>query len=231
MVKAPRAISILSGGLDSVVALFDFIKKNPNGEVHAITFDYGQKSAEMEINASKKICKYLGIKHSVLNVKWLGKLGTSALTTDKEIPKLKISDLEDKEKCEKTAKMVWVPARNIVFTAIASAFAEAENAEKIIVGWDREEASTFPDNSKEFLSAFNNLLAIGTMSNINIEAPLIDMDKHEIVKLGKKYGVPFEFTYSCYQGFEKHCGVCESCVRRKRAFKLAKVEDPTEYMK
>ena len=97
------------------------------------------------------------------------------------------------------------------------------------MGWDFEEAATFPDNSKEFLDAFNNLLKIGSLEDIQIEAPLIQMDKKEIVKLGDDIGAPLDISYSCYMGENLHCGVCESCMRRKRAFELVGIHDKTEY--
>ncbi|MGZ7069090.1 MAG: 7-cyano-7-deazaguanine synthase, partial [Methanobacterium sp.] len=123
----------------------------------------------------------------------------------------------------------WVPGRNIVFTAIVTSFAEAEDAEILLVGWDLEEAVTFPDNSKEFLNAFNEVLKMGTLKNVQIEAPLIDMNKNEIVELGIRINAPLNLSYSCYMGENEHCGVCESCMRRKRAFKEANIEDRTKY--
>ena len=99
----------------------------------------------------------------------------------------------------------------------------------VIVGWDLEEAETFPDNSEEFLDAFNRLLEIGTLDGVKIEAPVIGMTKREIVEAGHEVGLPFELTYSCYAGDRVHCGVCESCMRRRRAFELAGIDDPTEY--
>lgn len=225
--KKKKAISILSGGLDSTVATSAL--KN-DYEIHALTFDYGQRSANREIKSSKEICQRLGIEHTVMDLKWLGKLGKSALTVhDKEVPQLESDKLDDKEICDETARKVWVPGRNVVFTAIATAFAEAEDAEKIIVGWDLEEAVTFPDNSREFLEAFNQTLEIGTLEGVQIEAPVIDMSKKEIVEFGSKVNAPMELSYSCYIGEEQHCGSCESCMRRKRAFEMASVLDKTEY--
>lgn len=221
MVK-PKAITVLSGGLDSTVATAYFKDKY---EIQAITFDYGQRSAEMEIKSAKAICEKLKMEHEVIELPWLGKLGGSALTSDQEVPKLELDELDEKEICDETARKVWVPGRNVVFTAIATSFAEGVSAEKIIVGWDLEEAATFPDNSKEFLDAFNRVLDIGSIYDIEIEAPLIDKSKKEIVELGVKVGAPLELSYSCYIGEETHCGVCESCMRRKRAFQSAGVVD------
>lgn len=222
----PKAISVLSGGLDSTVATAYHADKY---EIHAITFNYGQRSADMEINSSKAICENLGINHTVIELPWLKQLGKSALTSEAEVPELKADELDNKEICDETARKVWVPGRNIVFTAIATSFAEAEDAEKIIVGWDLEEAVTFPDNSKEFLDAFNKVLEIGTLDGVQIEAPVINLNKKEIVNLGAKVNAPMNLSYSCYMGEDEHCGICESCMRRRRAFEEANVEDETKY--
>jgi 7-cyano-7-deazaguanine synthase len=222
-----KAIALLSGGLDSTVAVSVF--KNQY-DVHAITFNYGQKSIDREIYAAKRICKKLGFKHSIIDLPWLKTLGNSALTTNKELPKLSEEELDNLDVCEESAKNVWVPGRNVVFTSIGLSHAESEGAEIIIVGWDKEEAATFPDNSKEFLESFNQTISIGSIDKIKIEAPLIDLNKKEIVELGHKVNAPLKLSYSCYSNNEKHCGECESCLRRKRAFKESNIEDPTEYL-
>jgi 7-cyano-7-deazaguanine synthase len=221
-----KAISVLSGGLDSTVATAYFKDKY---DIQALTFDYGQRSAHMEIKSAQAVCEKLDIPHTVIKLPWLGNLGGSALTSDADVPELEVDELDSKEVCDETARKVWVPGRNIVFTAIATSFAEGLGAEKILVGWDLEEAVTFPDNSKEFLDAYNSVLEIGSIYDIEIEAPLIDKTKKEIVKLGIDVGAPLELSYSCYMGEEKHCGVCESCMRRKRAFSSADVLDEVEY--
>ncbi|ADZ08644.1 exsB protein [Methanobacterium lacus] len=221
-----KAITVLSGGLDSTVASAKF---REDYQIHALTFNYGQKSAEMEIKSAKAVCKELGAEHTVIELPWLAELGNSALTSEESIPEPEDSELDDIESALKTAKSVWVPGRNVVFTAIANSFAEAENASIIIVGWDLEEAVTFPDNSKEFLEAFNTVLEVGSFDVIKIEAPLIGMNKNEIVEYGDSIGAPMELSYSCYKGLNYHCGVCESCMRRKRAFKNTGVEDKTVY--
>ena len=166
-----------------------------------------------------KICQYLNVSADYL------------LDLDETPPPPTLTDeeLDDLDKCEDTANSVWVPGRNIVFTSIATAYAESIGGDIIIVGWDKEEAATFPDNSKEFLESFNHMLNVGSPQNIEIKAPAIDLNKDEIVKLGDEINAPMELSYSCYSGDEKHCGVCESCMRRKRAFKLANVNDPSEY--
>lgn len=223
-----KAIAVLSGGLDCTVASSVYAK---NYEIHAITFNYGQKAFKQELKASKEICKKMGFSHSVIDLDWLAKISTSSLNTSEDIPEVDINDLDDLKKSSETASSVWVPARNTVFTSIAASYAESIGAEIIIVGWDKEEANTFPDNSKEYLESFNELLKIGSPTNIEIKAPAIDLDKDEIVKLGHDVEAPMELSYSCYKGLEKHCGVCESCMRRKRGFKKAGIEDLTIYEK
>jgi 7-cyano-7-deazaguanine synthase len=222
----PQAISVLSGGLDSAVATSFFREKY---NIHALTFHYGQRSVQMEIKSARAICQKLGMEHTVIELPWLKSLGKSALTSQEEVPQIELDQLDDKGVCDENARKVWVPGRNIVFTAIAISFAEALDAEKIIVGWDLEEASTFPDNSKEFLNSFNNVLEVGALNNIEIDAPLINMDKKEIVKLGMEIKAPMDMSYSCYMGEEEHCGVCESCMRRKRAFETVGVTDKVKY--
>ena len=221
-----KAISVLSGGLDCTVATSVYAKEY---DIHAITFNYGQKAFEQELRASKAICEKMGFEHTIINLPWLAEISNSTLNTDEDIPEVCEDDLDDIKKSSETASSVWVPARNMVFTSIATSFAESIGAEIIIVGWDAEEAATFPDNSKEFLNAFNELIKIGSPENIKIEAPAIDLNKEEIVKLGLEVGAPMEISYSCYSGRDKHCGVCESCMRRKRAFENLGVKDLSEY--
>jgi 7-cyano-7-deazaguanine synthase len=222
----PKAISVLSGGLDSTVATAYY---KDQYQIHTLTFNYGQRSAEMEIKSSRALCEVMGMEHMVIELPWLAALGNSALTNQEEVPQLDMEELDDQELCDQTARQVWVPGRNIVFTAIATSFAEAERASAIIVGWDQEEAVTFPDNSREFLEAFNQVLEVGSLDEIEIKAPLINLDKTGIVKLGDKIDAPLHLSYSCYMGGDEHCGACESCMRRKRAFYKSGIVDRTIY--
>lgn len=211
-----KAISVMSGGLDCTVATSVYDK---DYEIHAITFDYGQKASQQEIMASRKICERMGWSHDVVDLAWLAQISNSSLNTSEDIPEVTEDDLDNLDKSSETASNVWVPARNTVFTSIALSYAESIGAEIIIVGWNGEEGETFPDNSKEYMEEFNKLIDVGSPDKIRIEAPAIDLNKEEIVELGIEVGAPMELSYSCYKGEEKPCGVCESCMRRKRAFK------------
>ncbi|WP_423792789.1 7-cyano-7-deazaguanine synthase QueC [Methanocaldococcus indicus] len=231
-----RAISILSGGLDSTVATL--IAKKEGYDILALTFNYGQKAAKREINSAKKIAEILGIEHLVINLDFVKMFKKSALITNKDIPKLKIEDL-DKDIVYETMKAVWVPARNVIFLAIAAGFGEDRDAKKIFIGINKEEGTTFPDNTLEFIDRYNKVLELGTLNKIKIEAPLYNLTKEEIVKLGKNLEEELnveilKYSYSCYKDNGEdflHCGECESCVRRKRAFILANVKDETKYIK
>ncbi len=222
----PKGISVLSGGLDCTVASSIYAE---DYDLTAITFNYGQQSLEEELRHASLICKALNMKHIVIDLPWLNSISNSTLTSDEEIPEINDSDLDNYDVAIETAKSVWVPARNTVFCSIALAYAESVGAEIIIVGWDYEEAVTFPDNSKEYLKAFNETIKYGSFDDIEIKAPLIDMTKKEIVENGFEVNAPMDLSYSCYAGKREHCGVCESCKRRKRAFKMANIDDPTEY--
>ena len=210
-----KAIAVLSGGLDCTVASSVYDR---DYEIHAITFNYGQKAFKRELEASREICKKMNWSHEVIDLPWLSKISTSSLNTSEEIPEVSEADLDDIEKSSESASSVWVPARNTVFTSIALSYAESIGAEIIIVGWNGEEGSTFPDNSKKYMEKFNELIDVGSPDKIKIEAPAIDLNKEEIIELGVKVGAPMKLSYSCYKGEDEPCGVCESCVRRNRAF-------------
>ncbi|MCQ2971207.1 7-cyano-7-deazaguanine synthase [Methanobrevibacter gottschalkii] len=221
-----KAISIFSGGLDCTVATSVFSKSH---KIHAITFNYGQKAFKRELKASKEICKKMDWTHEVIDLPWLANISNSSLNTNEKIPELSAEDLDNLKISQESASSVWVPARNTVFTSIALSYAESIGASSIIVGWNGEEGATFPDNSKGYMKKFNELIKEGSPENIRIEAPLIDLDKEEIVKLGVEYDAPMELSYSCYKGKKKQCGICESCMRRKRAFKNLGIKDKSEY--
>lgn len=223
----PKAIAVLSGGLDCCVATSIY---KDDYDITAITFNYNQKSLDEEIKAAKRICERFNMAHVIIDLPWLDKISNSSLNNDKDVPTVSLKELDDDNKALENAKSVWVPARNTVFCSIALSYAESIKAEIIIVGWDYEEAVTFPDNSKQYLESFNKTIEYGSFDDIKIEAPLINMTKKEIVEKGNQINAPIDISYSCYNGCEKHCGVCESCKRRKRAFSQANIDDPTEYL-
>lgn len=207
-----KSIILLSGGLDSLVSLG--ISKEEYNICLALTFDYGQKSVYQEINTSKQICEYYNIEHKVIKLNWLQNITHTALVSDNNVPTGKELDNP-----ERSAKSVWVPNRNGLFLNIAASFADGEDYDFIIIGANKEEGETFPDNTIDFINRANNLFEFSTRKHPKVCAPLINCNKNDIVKLALEKHVPLEFTRSCYNTSNKNCGKCESCTRLKQALK------------
>lgn len=207
-----KSIILLSGGLDSLVSL-GLAKDEYNVEL-ALTFDYGQKSAKAEIDASAKICEYYKISHKVIKLDFLKEITHTSLVSEDEVP-----TGEGLADAEESAKNVWVPNRNGLFLNIAGSFADGENYDYILIGANLEEGQTFPDNTIEFIESVNREFRFSTRKHPQIVAPLINFNKNDIVKMAIKNSIPLEYVRSCYQGTKEHCGLCESCTRLKNALK------------
>ncbi|HIH75486.1 MAG TPA: 7-cyano-7-deazaguanine synthase QueC [Methanosarcina sp.] len=223
-----KAITLLSSGLDSVAALA-MAAESLEIEM-AITFDYGQRAVQRETEYSRKVCEYFGIGHRVISLDWLAEIThTSLVNRDEEIPALSVEDIDEAAPAnitENSAKAVWVPNRNGVMLNIAGSFAESKECNYIVVGFNGEEAGTFPDNSFDYVKAMDCAFSYSTQNGVQVLAPLIELGKTEIVKRALEAKAPLEYSWSCYHGGELPCGECESCVRRARAFKNAGVKDP-----
>ncbi|MDP2846529.1 MAG: 7-cyano-7-deazaguanine synthase QueC [Candidatus Methanoperedens sp.] len=218
-----KSIVLLSSGLDSTVAFKEAF--NRCDEVVCVTFDYGQRAKEKEIEFAKKICELFNVGHIIISLPWYGTF-RGALTGGGAMPKISGHELDNKEVTQKTAEQVWVPARNVVFLSIGASLAENYKYDLIVTGFDAEEAATFPDNTPEFVERFNEMLKFGTLTHPAVYTPLISMSKADIVKRGVEIDAPLEWSWSCYEGGGKPCGECESCLRRGRAFELAGAKDP-----
>lgn len=241
--QARVGVVLLSGGLDSTVALWWAKERGDYKEIHTLTFLYGSR----EERVARKICEKLASlaeveKQTFLELPWLKKFSIEAETALMEgecgPPKVSINMLGDKESIKETSRSVWVPARNLCFVSIAASYAESIGGEvEIITGFNKEEAETFPDNSLIFVERANALLEVSTLkAKVTLKSPLIHLDKKEICVLAEALSAPIEYSNSCYNpaGLTEdkkpiHCGVCESCARRKRAFLEAKRVDPTIY--
>ncbi|NLF84353.1 MAG: 7-cyano-7-deazaguanine synthase QueC [Candidatus Gastranaerophilales bacterium] len=214
--KKNKSIILLSGGLDSLVSL-GLAKEELNIEL-ALTFDYGQRTAKKEIEASKRIAEHYSISHNVIKLDWLAQITDTALVnTNKDLPSPGASNLDNLELAEKSARGVWVPNRNGVFLNIAAAYADSMGFTHIIFGANKEEAATFPDNSEAFIEKINAAFEYSTLVKPIVVAPLAAYTKTETVKLAIKHNVPLNLLRSCYTDEEIHCGECESCLRLKRA--------------
>jgi 7-cyano-7-deazaguanine synthase len=223
-----KAITLLSSGLDSVAALA--IAAESLEIEMAVTFDYGQRAGQREIEYSAKVCEYFGIEHRIIKLGWLGEItNTSLVNRDEEVPSLSFEDIDEAAPAaitENSAKAVWVPNRNGVMLNIAGSFAESRGCDYIVVGFNGEEAGTFPDNSPGYVQAMDRAFSYSTQNGVRVLAPLIEMGKTEIVKRALEAKAPLEYSWSCYHGGELPCGECESCVRRARAFKNTGAKDP-----
>jgi len=205
-----KSVILLSGGLDSLVSLG--VARSEYSVELALTFDYGQKTVQTEIEASRKICEFYGLRHKVIKLDFLKEITHTALVSDEVVPTG--DELVDEDE---SAKKVWVPNRNGLFLNIAGSFADSENYDYIIIGANYEEAQTFPDNTKEFIERVNSEFEYSTRKHPKVLAPLINLTKNDIVKLAIDRDIPLELVFSCYQSEGKHCGICESCTRLKKA--------------
>src|SRR5690606_20182082 len=219
----PRAIVLLSGGLDSTTCL---AWAQARYECIALSFMYGQRSTT-ELDAARALAKRAGIEHRVINID-LGNLGGSALTD----PSLEISDQE-----QEGIPITYVPARNTIFRSCALAAAEVLHAEAIVIGINAVDYSGYPDCRQEFIEAFANMARLATKVGIEgqalkFETPLLHLSKANIIRLGLEHGVDYSQTVSCYQADDlgRACGKCDSCRLRKQGFADAGVEDPTRYI-
>ncbi len=214
------SVLLLSGGLDSAANLA--IAAETSSPLAAITLDYGQRAAAREIQSARLLCDYYRVQHQVIEIPWLGALGGSSLTdTHQEIPGILSHQLEDQPITKQTARAVWVPNRNGIFIHIAAAIAERQGADHVIVGFNVEEAATFPDNSQAYLQAVNQALSFSTANQVEVFSYTVAWNKNRIVSELKKLKTPFPFQliWSCYEGREQACQVCESCQRLARALK------------
>ncbi len=218
-----RAIVLLSAGMDSVVSFK--LAYDDFEDIRCITFAYGQRAQSTEIEYASKICAMYDVPHTVVDLSWYANF-KSALTGNRKLPELDTQMLEHLETAKETAKIVWVPARNAVFLSIAAAFCDHFNFDAIIVGFNKEEAVTFPDNSSDFVDRFNTVLKYAVLGNVRVQAPLMQLIKSEIASLGLQVNAPLEWSWSCYTAESAPCSVCESCVRRSRAFEAIRRNDP-----
>ncbi len=201
------AVILLSGGLDSVVAAY--ASQREHALKLALTFDYGQRAAAMELNAAQAVAACLGVEHRLVELPWLAEISGASITDA-------ISD-----SALDTDASVWVPARNAAFLSIAASFAESMDCGAIVCGFNVEEAAEFPDNSAEFVRRFNSALELATRNAPKIISPTLELTKVEIVRLGAELDVPLHLVWSCYGAGPDQCEQCPSCKRLRAALESA----------
>ena len=218
-----KAIALLSGGMDSVTAAA--MIKNQGYEIYALTVSYGQRHSR-EIESAKRLAIWLGAKeHEVIDLPISRLLKSSLMNPEEDLTS------KDEKTIGSSIPSTYVPGRNAILLAIAAAWAESIGAEAIVMGVNAIDYSGYPDCGQPFIDAFENVIKIATKSGVEghpveILAPLAKMSKEAIVRKGTELGVPFKETWSCYSGGNKPCGVCDSCLLRKKGFAAAGIPDP-----
>jgi len=220
--RSRRAVVLLSGGLDSATCLA--LARRTGFECHALTFDYGQRH-KIEIECAARIAASAGdASHTVYTLD-VAPFAGSSLTTGGDVPKDQIEPGSD------GIPSTYVPARNLVFLSIATAYAETLGCSDLFIGVNAVDYSGYPDCRPEFFEAFNQVIATGTKPEtiIQIETPIIHLSKKEIILKGLELDAPLDKTWSCYKSEDVACGICDSCALRLRGFEQAGVEDPIPY--
>ena len=224
MSEQPRAVVLVSGGLDSTTVLA--MAQARGYACHTLSFDYGQRH-RAELHAAERVSAAMGdVEHKVVRLN-LDTIGGSALTD------MTIAVPEEETE---GIPITYVPARNTVFLAIALGWAEVLDASEIFIGVNAVDYSGYPDCRPEFIAAFETMANLATRAGVEgrplqIHAPLIDMTKGEIISAGVALGVDYSLTVSCYQATAEGlaCGRCDSCRLRRQGFLDAGVADPTRY--
>jgi 7-cyano-7-deazaguanine synthase len=213
---------ILSGGLDSTVCMA--LAARDAGGVLALTFDYGQRH-RVELDRAALVAAHYGAEHVVVELD-ASRWGGSALTDPTiEIPDAAVPDAAD------AIPVTYVPARNLVFLAVAMGVSEARGADFVYLGVNALDYSGYPDCRPEFVRAFEAAAALalkrGVEGNpVEVRTPLIALTKSDIVRLGVSLGAPLHLTWSCYRGDDVPCGRCDACALRAKGFAEAGVADP-----
>ena len=228
--KAMKAMVLSSGGVDSTTALGLAIQKYGREQVIALSLSYGQKH-EKEIEAAKAVAAYYGIEQLFLDLSKIFQYSNCSLLkqSDEKIPEESYAE-QIRETEGETPVSTYVPFRNGLFLSMAASIALSKGCQVIYYGAHADDAAGFayPDCSPVFNEAMNRAIWEGSGHQLKIEAPFVNINKAEVVKTGLKLGVPYELTWSCYEGGEKPCGKCGTCIDREAAFAANGVADPAK---
>ena len=212
------SVIIVSGGMDSITLLYD--KKNEIAL--GISFNYGSNHNAKEIPLAEMHCRRLGIKHITINLDFMGQYFKSSLLEGGEaIPEGNYAD--------ENMKSTVVPFRNGIMLSIAIGIAESNNLKKVLIANHGGDHTIYPDCRPEFIKAIDAAAYAGTFVNAHVEAPYSHITMGDIARIGKRLGLNYAETWSCYKGADKHCGRCGTCIERKEALTEAGIDDTTEY--
>lgn len=212
------SLIILSGGMDSVTMLHEFKERI----AYAVSFDYGSNHNKKELEKAKENCQELGIEHCIIPLAFIGQYFNSSLLQGAEA-------IPEGHYTAENMKSTVVPFRNGIMLSTAAGLAESKGLSKIMIANHAGDHAIYPDCRESFIKEMDRAINLGTDNKVSIYAPYTLLTKTEIAKRGKKIGLDYRKTYSCYRGKEKHCGKCGTCVERKEALHDAGIDDPTEY--
>ncbi|MBQ7469707.1 7-cyano-7-deazaguanine synthase QueC [Pseudobutyrivibrio sp.] len=225
-----KALVLISGGVDSTTCLGMAVKEYGHENVVGLSIFYGQRH-DKEIKAADAVCDFYKVEHITLDLSTMFQFSDCSLLqhSDEEIPEE--SYAEQLTKTDGKPVSTYVPFRNGLFLSSASAIALSKGCSKIYYGAHSDDAAgnAYPDCSEAFNKAMNTAIYEGSGKQLEIVAPFISLNKSQVVKKGLEIGVPYELTWSCYEGHEKACGKCGTCIDRRAAFELNGVTDPIEY--
>ena len=220
-------VVLLSGGLDSSVLLHHVAKELRSPEIHALSFNYGQRHSR-ELNCASAQARAVGVAvHRVMDITFMGALiqnGSALIAGGVEVP-----DLKSLHRDELSQPPTYVPNRNMMLLSMAAAYAEAHGMCDVFYGAQAQDEYGYWDCTRDFLRSMNDVLMLNRKKPVAIHAPFIDRPKADSVKLGLALGVDFTQTWSCYRGGESACGTCPTCVERLNAFRANGITDPLPY--
>lgn len=216
----PKAVVIYSGGMDSFTVLH--LAKQQGFDVHALSFDYGQRhNKELEVAAS--VCQQENIPHKVVDITAINQLLQGSSLTSKDI------DIPTGDYADANMQSTVVPNRNMILLSLAIGYAVSLKADKVFYGAHSGDHDIYPDCRPEFVDAINGVSALANYEPIEIVSPFLHDSKLTILKTGLDMGLDYANTWTCYQGLEKACGKCGSCIERLGAFAALGLTDPIAY--
>lgn len=225
-----KCLVLSSGGLDSSVALGLAVSKYGSENVSSLSIFYGQKH-DKEIACARKVASFYKIKHYELDLTTIFKYSNCSLlkSSSEKIPNESYE--KQLEKTNGDVVSTYVPFRNGLFLSSAASYALSLNCNIIYYGAHKDDAAgnAYPDCSIDFTNSMADAIYLGSGNKLKLEGPFVNMTKADIVKLGHDLNVPFELTWSCYNGHDKACGCCGTCIDRKKAFEINGLKDPIEY--
>lgn len=225
-----KVLVLVSGGIDSTTCLAMMVEQFGKENVHALSMYYGQKH-DKELSCAKAVADYYGVSYSQMDLSIIFKESNCSLLShsNQDIPHESYAN--QLNKIEETTVSTYVPFRNGLFLSCAASIALSKNCDIICYGAHSDDAAgnAYPDCSTAFNKAMNEAIYLGSGNKVKIEAPFVNMTKKDVVAKGLELKVPYELTWSCYEGHDKACGVCGTCRDRKKAFEENGVIDPILY--